>query len=115
MEETYRSPIGGIVLPLPNIVKEPKMRVPKDNGCKYHPRCQTCPFPKCKFEMSRSELQRSNNGMIARRRSSRVETIRPLLNGGMRGRDISRQMGIPLRSVRRIIRELREKGCKPSL
>jgi hypothetical protein len=109
MGERYRFPISGIILPLPNIVKEPEIKVLKDSGCKYHPRCQICPFPKCKFEMSRLELYRSNNGMRERRRHSRAETIRPLLNGGMGGRNISRQTGIPLRSVKRILRELRER------
>ena len=28
----------------------------QDTGCEHSPRCQTCPLPRCKYDMSRSEV-----------------------------------------------------------
>ena len=28
----------------------------KDTGCQISPRCQTCPLPKCKYDMTKGEL-----------------------------------------------------------
>ncbi len=29
-----------------------------DTGCEHSPRCQACPLPKCKYDMSRTEVTR---------------------------------------------------------
>ena len=29
-----------------------------DTGCEHSPRCQTCPLPKCKHDMTRTEVTR---------------------------------------------------------
>ena len=48
----------------------------QDTGCEYSPRCQTCPLPKCKHEMSPRELAQLR---FNPRRARAVESYRRLM------------------------------------
>ena len=47
----------------------------KDTGCEHSPRCQTCPLPRCKHDMTKTEVTRLTFGL---KRARAVDSYRRL-------------------------------------
>ena len=46
-----------------------------DTGCQHSPRCQTCPLPRCKYDMTKTEISRL---AFAPKRARAVDSYRRL-------------------------------------
>lgn len=69
-----------------------------DDGCDLAPACLTCPLPKCRYDMSQSEVMYTVQG-----KGERNARARALKAAGMSHQAISEELGISIRSVYRAV------------
>ena len=71
----------------------------KDDGCRVHPECKTCPLSQCIFD----QPARSRNPLNVEH-DRRVERVRSLKAQGLTPLEIAAMLGIHKRSVWRYLR-----------
>lgn len=67
----------------------------EDRGCSEHPRCLTCPFEVCKFEV--------HGGVNTLRSRQDARRARELRDAGVKAVDIARVLGCSRRNVFRLL------------
>jgi predicted DNA-binding protein (UPF0251 family) len=67
-----------------------------DEGCSLYPSCQTCPLPYCRYD--------SPNGVSLLRADWRALEVQRLRSQGATAPEISRRLGISIRTVWRLLK-----------
>ena len=85
----------------------------KDTGCQVSPKCQTCPLPKCKHEMTKGESSRLKGWS---RRNRALEVYRRLRDADPRRSNreaallAGAEVGVTARTVQRALAAARAAG-----
>ncbi len=83
----------------------------RDTGCKYSPTCQTCPLPKCKYDMNDSERARLKH--LARRAKlvqtyQRIKDTSPGPVNGEIAALAAAEAGVTVRTIYRALEAARD-------
>lgn len=69
----------------------------EDNGCDIHPKCLTCPLPRCRYD-DPGWIQREQRG----RRDSQIMSVR--LTEPLSVAELASRFGVSSRTVHRVLR-----------
>jgi len=76
----------------------------RDTGCKFAPSCLNCPFPEC-LEVLKDRVRAEGRHISSPKKMARNREIRLAFVQGRTQREIAKEFGVHIRTVRRVLRQ----------